>query len=1394
VKGDLANTTGDTTTASEGLTGSFGQLGFGITALTGGAMSLFSAFTSIRDAQLRVEVANNRLDKANTKVDTSMMKLNDTINRLLTDTSLQVTGLGALAEAQNNYNALIEAGVTSGPQYEAALAALRLAQQGLSSSTSEGTELIGKLNVDIDKNTQALGGAHIATVKSQKANEGLIGSFVGIGGGITTVISAVGGLTQTISSGGQALSLFKGGIVDLGIRAFGTAGIIGTIGPVIAALAVPVGLAVLAIGAFVAAITAIRVHIKVFDDMGAAIGHVFPQAVGFLNEFRAAFISTSDAVNSSISYILGGIDALSGGTTKSQSALDAWVQSTFHAGEAGTKVGGVIKSVGPAVDSLTGSIVMQKGTFQEYNGNLKDLENNMIALEGGWFKNAQGAAVVTEAYGQSSTAAAGTAQSQAELNNILGPYVPLAEGAGAATAEQGAATAESAQKNTLLGQALSGNIPALTAVIKGETEAAAASGDMSAGAIEAAGATEGITPAAEGAGASTLSLSESLALAAKSTDPLVAGIAQTIISLRDEEQAAAKTHAGNQLLLSLWGVEMPAAIANDREAIQALVNIHAEENAAVDKSLVAANEMILKYGDMAKATSMTRDEKIAYAQVLEDTVKKQEEEKAALEETIPVQEQVAAKVEELIQKKKEEGVETEATRQFLIQYIAEQHGVVVAVDESIQVLEALEKGLAAVSTAYEEGRASIVSWALELQAAAEHEKGALAEMSGLIEALSVHFPQAASMTSEELQRLTEQVLESGKGWEEYKKTVQEAVDAAAESFTKSSDIMIGALQRVGDNIGGDEWKDDLSEWEDDLDGTLAGMTIAVEEAFGTNIPDILASFAGDADAQFAAVKGYLSELKGQIDMSPEAWDIAFGEIEGILSNAALTTAEKMALIEANIAGLGERATPKLMAGFGVMTDSMRNFLTSNFLPAIEQALASKDPTLALQQYFAALPAATQQSLSFFTGALKAAGGDVEMAITAIVGMLQSQDIAIPPSTIDAMAKAFNVPAETIKAKIAEMATDIKGLPPEVKTAADEVGVNISTVGAAGSAARAQWGLEIVEMANVLRSFTTDTATFTALISTSFQGMAVFSGQELVKLATDITTFVNSYLKPLVTTTQSAAVTVSGAFNNMATNVNTSLVTAARGITTFQGIITNLVRASQSGATTVSEAFNNMATNITTSLNRGRSAVTTFQSAVTTMASQGASRASSFASSFASAMSRVQSSANSARSSVQQLQSAINSLRSKTITITTIHRQVIQRVFAAQGAAAVISTSPTQVGPIRASEFGQRELITVTPLENPSGQTITGPGMQVSTSGPGAKAFAKSGDKSISLGDNNDVVNMLRELVGTNTKGKQSRGNRVVKVVQPQIITLKLEGKELTRFINKNLFELSDSLM
>ena len=91
----------------------------------------------------------------------------------------------------------------------------------------------------------------------------------------------------------------------------------------------------------------------------------------------------------------------------------------------------------------------------------------------------------------------------------------------------------------------------------------------------------------------------------------------------------------------------------------------------------------------------------------------------------------------------------------------------------------------------------------------------------------------------------------------------------------------------------------------------------------------------------------------------------------------------------------------------------------------------------------------------------------------------------------------------------------------------------------------------------------------------------------------------------------------------------------------------------------------------------------------------------------SAMSSIQSSANSANSSVRSLASSINSLKSKTITITTIYRQVIQRVYAAKGFGPSVVNSATN---FTAGESGP-ELVSVIPLSqaaNSGASSITSP--------------------------------------------------------------------------------------
>jgi hypothetical protein len=145
------------------------------------------------------------------------------------------------------------------------------------------------------------------------------------------------------------------------------------------------------------------------------------------------------------------------------------------------------------------------------------------------------------------------------------------------------------------------------------------------------------------------------------------------------------------------------------------------------------------------------------------------------------------------------------------------------------------------------------------------------------------------------------------------------------------------------------------------------------------------------------------------------------------------------------------------------------------------------------------------------------------------------------------------------------------------------------------------------------------------------------------------------------------------------------------------------------------------------------------------------------------------------------------------------------VFAAKGAA-FVTTNPTNIGGMHVSEFGQKELVTVTPLENPSGQTLTGPGMQVSTSGPGAKAYAKSGDKELSLGDWGDkkpgqpmtdaeakkfIADVFESIYAKVPKGKQKPTQTLIRELP---IILKVDGKVIADIVNRRIFEISDSII
>jgi hypothetical protein len=267
--------------------------------------------------------------------------------------------------------------------------------------------------------------------------------------------------------------------------------------------------------------------------------------------------------------------------------------------------------------------------------------------------------------------------------------------------------------------------------------------------------------------------------------------------------------------------------------------------------------------------------------------------------------------------------------------------------------------------------------------------------------------------------------------------------------------------------------------------------------------------------------------------------------------------------------------------------------------------------------------------------------------------------------------------------------------------------------------------------------------------------------------------------------QTMALTVSGAYSNMATNVTASLNRLASGLTIILTAFTRISSDSQKMATTVSGSFSNMSSNSISAMNRMASGIIVIISSFTKISSEAArmnsavssamssmaSKTSSFASSFASAMSKVSSSASSATSAVSRLASAINSLKSKsiTITVTTVYRTV----YAAAGGAFVAS-SPTKIGPMRVSEFGQKELVTVTPLEGPGRNKIKG--LSDIMAGGKERAEKKAG-------------RMLEREAEPSAAG----GKEMVMMRETPII-IQVDGREIARVVNKRIFEESDALV
>ena len=1242
---ELGASTDTTASNSDTLQGSLVTLGTGFGAVTGAAMSLYGAYTNIRDAQAAVEKAQTKVIDANKKAETSYNALNRIINKIVSDTENGIQGQQRLAAAQAKLNALWDAGVRSGPAFAAALAELRAAEDGLTSSTVKGNEVIAKLGPAISGVESSARKATSSQLGLTRANEGLNASFLETGGAL---ISGVSGLVQIGSAATKArgvMTLLKGAFVDAGIV------LSQSLIPALGAIAVPAGIAAAAIAAFVGTVTAIRANIGVFDELGVAIGNTFPQLKPLLEDGRQAFINLSDAINSSISFILGGFDQLTGGTLHAQEAWDKWT-GTLPQGQKNINV----LSQGMAEFGFIMGTVGE--TAKEGYNKFKILEDGTLRLSNG------------------TTVAAG---SWRQLDSATVEYVKTAAtvpGANDASTESTVAMSEATKK--------------------------------------AADELAAVGTAVDEANAKVAFYAEETKMAELTQASFALGVAQAKVELIDETaelangagllQTYSQQLAEGTLQVVAYGQGVISAGMALKEKIEALN----EARGAYD-----ANNVLIKEGTILE---------VEFASGVQET-------KTAIQEQAMELANTAGEIEGY----KDAATAAQAVNNALMEgFLGQQQALVklaLGYAETVGSIVELENELHNTETqmikfnaGVADGKQQVLEWANGLSQAAGEGAGFRDTLVDLAVSLGTNLSDAMSMSNDQLQTLIGTIAQ-----------VPSEVEKVVGAFDKMGQKIIQALAKAGKD-GADGFMENITKLEQELHTTFS-QPLVQELQVQANIEKA----KNDVQGLLGVLAATLSNKPLEIGLKTQA------------AQDALTALQQK--IAAAPAGAQQAFAPLQSALDKLASYDFAQSGLAGIAPILAQIVAAS----------ANLEGGMQGAISSFNS-LFAAAAQGQGGLEALKTAFESVGL-----TLDTTTGQLTNSAGQVVASMGAMATG-------TQTAGQQTSAALLAVGQSGDAARDAWARDMQIMFLAVDQFGKHAQLMATTVSGAYSNMSANVTASLDKLASGIMIILAAFQK-MASTAQSMASTVSGAFSNMANNATSAMNKMASGIITILTSFQRLGSTATSMASTVGSAFSSMA-----------------------------SKASSFASSFSSAMSKVQSSASSATSAVRALQSAINSLQSKTITITTIQRTVVQRVFAAHGAA-YVNVTPRDVGPVKVSEFGQAELVTVTPLENPSGQTITGPGMMVSTSGPNASAYARSGTGEISLGPggggapkttmtDKDVQAIAQQMIAEITKKAQGGGGGGQKqtLIRELPIVIKVDAKTIIDIVNRRIFEISDSII
>lgn len=1336
--GDEAVTTSDST---KGLGDNMNTLVFGLTAAVSAGINLVNSFLSIRDAGFRVEASNIRAEKSAIAVDKAMLGLSKAIQKLATDSEAPIQGMTRLQTAFANFQKLIVAGVTSGPQYAAALNELKLAADGLEGSTVKDNNAIAAFQIQLDGTVPKISKMNLDSRKLNKAMEDQAKAFIETGLNVAAFAGGLGATIQSLTSAGAAATALKGGLATLGTT------ISTSVLPVLGAIAVPIGIAIAAITAFVAATLAIRANIKIFDDLGQKIGEVFPEMKGFLEDARQGFINMSDGINTAIGHLLAGIDSMSGGTTNLAKQWGDWT-NTLPKGNGQISASAVaIRQLGLSSEKAGEQTNVGAGKWKILDGNLVRLNGSLLAVAGTFDVARDG----TATYWKEADTATASTKTVTTAMDAMGPSVGAV---GVVLKEQSANYSEltNAQKlsvaaqNTVVQGLSDEKLARFNAITEAEkylvahgttAKAVGLSGDVLIGYVNSL-KNEG--PAYS---ASVQEATEYLATKHKEIDlrgKSEEWIIKTAAAMEEEDKALGKVtettakHIEELTKLKQGYSDTAAEIAFYADATQMAGRIELEYNLGLQDSVTKLNDktfaLARSQGELEGNNKLIEEGKlqeIAYAEgvvaagnALNDKILALEKAKGAYAETNRLMKEGNLVAIEFATGMQETTTAVQQSTLEVINLAGELAGYEKGATKAQQANAEMAKGFleqekALVNLLFEYANASgaIESLRMELADAdaavlrfnkgvADGRKSALEFMVGMEEAKG----EAAGFRSEVL------------------KAANEIPGAMADMSQKSTEELQQLIE-VANMVPGafKELVNELDAMGQEIINTLAD---AAKEG-GDKFMDEIDAMEKELGSKFS--KPMIQELRLQAEVKNAEDDIklAMGNFAAMLRDKPLAVALETQAAQDAMRLLQEEVNEAaaLSPKFKPLQTALNN-------------LAAWKPSDGL----ATLPVKLTEVLQ----AAQGMEGGMQGVIKEFDGMFSAA--AQTQGGLDALSAAFtgmgltfNQQTGVITDATGTIVGDLQTMYEKGSGSIQQTVTSMDTLGPAGTKARTTLAFELVALEFLLNRFAQEAKQSAIEISTAFSNMAANTGISMNKIASGFIIMLTAQTR-LASDSQRMASTVSGSFSNLATNAIASMNRMASGIIVIIASFTRITSESQR-----------------------------MNSAVSSAMSQMASRTQSFASSFSSAMSKVSSSATSATSKVKALQSAINALKSKTIVITTVIRTVRQTVYAAQGGA-FIQSNPGKVGPLSVSEFSQKELVTVTPLQGPGRQPIKGLGNML----------------------NDETKKKARRGMDDEREQSSSRkSKREVVMMRETPIVVQIDGREITRVVNKRMFEESDSL-